>query len=132
MTFKLTILIAALAVLIRVGYVAVSGMEGGIFRNISFFSLPVLESLSLLVLLVGAVLPQEKRAGIVSFGMTMMAAVAVNASLRIVDHVRIFETCEAEGFGGYESICEGVVMQNLCNGPFLLIAAVIAFWVWRR
>ena len=131
-SLKRIILIAALAILMRYAIVELWKMDyHEVVSNIRFFSLPVLGLLSLLLVLISRMTFWPRRDEIRSIGITLMSAVMINALLRIVDWMRIFVTCEGEGFRTYERLCEGTVMQNFFNIPFLLVS-IIVLWIWSN
>lgn len=125
MTLKRISLTIILAILIRIAIIALN-RELGERSNIYFFSLPALEIVSLLLALLTFAKPK-----LASLGIFLLAAVAINAFLRIVDYAQVYRICESEGFGGHEALCEGTFMQNLCNIPFIAVA-LIFFLYWKR
>ena len=125
-SLKRIILIAALAILMRIAIVELFKMDyHEVVSNIRILGLPVLGLLSILLVLISRMTFWPKRDEIRSIGITLMSAVMINALLRVVDWMRIFGICEGEGFRTYENLCEGTVIQNFFNIPFLLVSIIV-------
>ncbi len=129
MTYLQLGIIAGLTVLLRLATVWGNREIG----DIDILGLPALGVLSLLFVLVVAVTRWREQENLLVYGMIALAAVMINAALRIYDYARIFNVCESEGFGGFEKLCEATVFQTIFNIPFVVIAAIVlAFWAYRK
>ncbi len=133
-SLKRIALIVALAVLLRAAVVALNSeevLQGSYNQNqYTFFVLPALELLALLMAAVSMKLG-EKRDGAARAGITVLMVVMINAVLRVVDFARLHGPCEEEEvFRVYESLCEPVFAELMCNAPFLLLGTVVLL-IWR-
>ena len=90
-----------------------------------FFSLPLLQLLSLLLIAGPYMVLSRVPAGLQRAGVILVSVVLINAILRMADYYRWGETCAGENYGRYEGVCDAVVMQQFCNIPFILFGVII-------
>ncbi len=134
-TLGRAIRVAALAALLRAGVVGLHQLEQIDYRrytNLNFFALPVLELLVLLLVIVPSFWMLKRETQIRSLGIAMLMAVIINALLQIVDKIRAEEVCDGLDFYTFEKYCELIIMQSLCNIPFVLIGLVVLLIWWPR
>ncbi len=118
----------AIAVLIRVAIVTTNREDVLIddrFFTPFFFALPLLQLLSLLLIVGPFMVLWRVPAGIQRVGVVFVSVMLINAILRVVDFFQWGETCDGENYGRYEGVCDAVVMQQFCNIPFILFGVII-------
>ncbi len=132
---KRVALIALFAILLRAAlvllYRQLLDSDAGMVGMLVVFSLPALELLALLVVVVSSMTSWGTRDEIKRFGINMLLVVMINAFLQIVDWARMSKTCEGLDFHTAEALCEPVLLQSFCNIPFVLIGALV-LWVWKH
>ena len=132
-TLKRAIVIVALAVILRVAIVMLHRLEQLDYKeysNWNFFTLPVLELTTLLLVIAPSAIFRRKRNKISDVGVTILPAVLINAILRIVELIRSGTICNGPDFYTYEKFCELIGMQSICNIPFVFIGALV-LWIWK-
>ncbi len=132
-TLRRAIVIVALAVILRVAIVMLHGLEQldyNRYSNWNFFSLPVLELTTLLLVIAPSATFLRKRDEISNVGVTILPAVLINAILRTVELIRSGTICNGPDFYKYEDFCELIIMQSFCNIPFVFIGALVLL-IWK-
>lgn len=102
------------------------------FGNLYFFTLPVLELLVLLFIMVPSIVMLKREIRTRNLGIAMLMAVMINALLQIADTVRFEEICDGEDYYRFEGYCDLLIMQSFCNIPFVLIGLVVLLIWWPR
>lgn len=130
--FGSAIPVVALAILLRAGIIGLHHLEQIDYRRfayLNFFALPVL-GVIVLIIITPLFLTLKTEQRLRDAGMTVLMAVVINATLRIVDMIRTNGICDSRDFYEFENFCELIVMQSLFNIPFALIGTWVLLVLW--
>ena len=80
----------------------------GSYDQYSFFVLPALEPLALLMAAVPLMISRVKLDGAARAGVTVLMVVISNAVLRVVDFARLHGPCDGEEFFRQRKLCQAI------------------------
>ena len=109
-SLKRIALIVALALLLRAAAVALNSEKllKGSYDQYTFFALPALELLALLMAAVPLMISGVKRDRAARAGVTVLMVVISNAVLRVVDFARLTGPCDGEELFRQRKLCQAI------------------------